>query len=60
MNSLSEEEAEFDIVINAADVKPYLYEPLAKPQNASSSLNSTESGSNSEDEDVHRVGNIDW
>ena len=53
MDSSLEEEAEFDIVCNVTEVKPYMFEPLAKKHGE-------ESDDSSDDEDLHRIGNVDW
>ena len=64
MDSSSEEEVEFDIVCNLTEVKPYMFEPLAKKQGEESNTDSdsTSDGSSDEadDEDLHRIGNADW
>ncbi|XP_046847587.1 uncharacterized protein LOC124441198 [Xenia sp. Carnegie-2017] len=54
----SEEEADFDIVVNNNEVQPYMFEPLANAEGGHSNDNS--SSSESEDEYIHRIGNVEW
>ena len=59
MDLSSEEEAEFDIVCNVTEVKPYMFEPLAKKHGEESDSDGS-SDDSSDDEDLHRIGNVDW
>ena len=55
-----EEEVEFDIEIDNRNIQPYMFEPLASDDSGEDGITAATSSSIINEEDTHRLGEIDW